>query len=115
MALMSFIQIRVHGCVKRVGQYKLKRPATVGIAIKKAGGFKSVPYPPHGNISVRTRRIRDGVYYCRRRFNFKKNPKLLALSLRNDDMVVVQYHVFEIGGRLFPIRTGLFIHSRKEK
>ena len=112
--MKSLIQVRVHGCVKRVGQYKLKRPATVRIAIKKAGGLKSVPYPPHGNISVRTRRVRDGVYYCRRRFNFKKNPKLLALPLRADDMVVVQYHVFEIGGRILPIRTGLFIRKKEE-
>lgn len=78
-----FIDIHVSGCVRKHPKlpHKLLLGSTVRDAIKKAGGFRKEPYPPSGIISIRSKRLRDGKYYCRRRFNYKRWPKLLSLTL----------------------------------
>jgi hypothetical protein len=104
----QFISIHVSGCVRKHQKqpHQLPLGSTVRDAIKKASGFRKEPYPPSGIISIRSKRLRDGMYYCRRRLNFKRWPKLLSLVLKEGDMVVVQYNVSS-ANRVIP--TGLFV------
>lgn len=104
----QFIDIHVHGCVRKHQKppHKLLFGSTVRDAIKKAGGFRKEPYPPSGIISIRSKRLRDGTYYCRRRLNCKKWPKLLSLMLKEGDIVVVQYDVSSGVNQVIP--AGIF-------
>jgi major membrane immunogen (membrane-anchored lipoprotein) len=104
----QFIDIHISGCVRKHQKppHKLLLGSTVRDAIKKAGGFRKEPYPPSGIISIRSKRLRDGKYYCRRKLNYKRWPKLLSLMLKDGDMVVVQYDVSSGANRVIP--TGLF-------
>lgn len=106
--MKQYINANVSGCVRRHQKlvHKLPLGATVRDAIKRAGWFRKNPYPPSGIISVRSKRIRDDAYYCRRKFDFKKTPKLLSLKLKDGDMIVVQY---DVSGTHRNIPTGLFI------
>ncbi|MBX3330037.1 MAG: hypothetical protein KF722_06530 [Nitrospira sp.] len=104
--MKSQIQIRVLGCIQRSGFYKIPRTTSLGLAIKKAGGFAKDPYPPSGNISIRSKRIRDGEYYQRQRINYKNNLNALGILLRDGDLITIQY---DVRGPLVPIPTGIYI------
>ena len=87
------LSVRVLGCVKKMGNVLLTRHATVGAAIRLAGGFRfDDDFIPTGVVAVRSRRKSDGKYYCRRRLNYKRSPQQArSFLLRDSDQIVVQY------------------------
>jgi len=85
--------IRVHGCVGKPGKVVLRRGTTVRSAVAAAGGFGGQGMKPTGVISIRSRRKSDGLYYKRRSLNYSWHPEHLDVSLRSDDIVIVQFDV----------------------
>jgi hypothetical protein len=94
------------------GFYTVSRTTSLGLAIKKAGGFAIDPYPPSDNISIRSKRIRDGEYYQRRRINYRNNISDLGILLRDGDLITVQY---DVRGPLVPIPTGIHVSKKIPK
>lgn len=119
------LNVRVTGCVKKMGDVRLRRDATVGAAIRAAGGFRrDNDFIPSGVVSVRSKRKRDGKYYCRRRLNYKHAPRQArSLRLREGDVIVVQYGFTEkwiscwtAGGHDGPlIRTGMYTTAYRSR
>lgn len=84
--------VKITGCVVCQGSYTLRDGATVSDGIAAAGGFAETPYGPSGDITVRSRRVRDARYYCRRRIHRDKTDPA-TVTLRDGDFVVAQYEI----------------------
>jgi hypothetical protein len=89
----EFMNIKINGCVAKQGSFDIPLNATVGDAVHVAGGFSGQGMQPTGVISIRSRRQRDGKYYCRRRLNYKRNPEHLKIKLFPYDLIVVQFKI----------------------
>ena len=85
--------IRVLGCVACPGPLSVDVHATVGHAVKQAGGFGGQGMHPTGVIAVRSPRKKDGLYYQRRALNYLRCPDHVEVTLRPDDLVIVQFDV----------------------
>ena len=86
------VKVKVGGCVRRQGDHILTGSVTVWDAIQKAGGFAKRPYGPAGPVRIRSLRKRDGVYFQRLKFDFRKLDAR-AVQLRDGDIVIVQWDV----------------------
>jgi hypothetical protein len=87
------ITVKVTGCVKRMGDYRLPVAASLSDAISKATGFRDDhDFKLTGWISIRSARKHDGKYYCRRKIHMKKTS-LAGVFLKDRDLIVVQYQI----------------------
>ncbi len=84
------LQIKVTGCVRRMGDYELPLGATVSDAVQAADGFGGQGNLPTGVINIR-RQTSDGVVGIE--LNYKLVPADLETTLCDRDTVVVQHDV----------------------
>jgi len=76
-----------------MGYVRLGGTATVRKAIRAAGGLGRNGRKAHGQISIRSPRERDGLYYLRRRLNVDRNPAHFTVPVRDGDLIVVAYRI----------------------
>ena len=88
------LQIKVTGCVRRMGDYELPLGATVSDAVQAAGGFGGQGNLPTGVINIR-RKTSDGVVGIE--LNHKLVPADFEAMLCDRDTVVVQHDIPQPG------------------